>query len=127
MAESNIPQGVAVVEPADGKEDQVFIDPMKITPLDCRVLCKVIDWGNKTQGGILLPGGKKGKGLTIMKVVKIGTGRTTDHGVKIEVRVKPGDYVIVGEHAGHQVGNSAKVEYKLLNEVEIMGVQEVGE
>lgn len=118
-------EGIALARPEKGNDDDVFMDPLKITPLDCRVLCRVVDWGNMTDGGIIIPGGKKGRGLTLMKVVKIGTGRTTDHGVHIPVRVKPGDYVIVGEHAGHQVGNSAKVEYKILNEVEILGIQEL--
>lgn len=124
---SSAPEGIALAKPEQGDEDMVFIDPLKITPMDCRVLCKVVDWGNTTEGGIILPGGKQGRGLTMMKVVKVGNGRTTDHGVHIPVRVKEGDYVIVGEHAGHQVGKSAKVEYKILNEVEILGVQEVGE
>lgn len=120
-------EGIAIAQPEQGSDDMVYIDPLKIRPLDCRVLCKVVDWGNVTDGGIILPGGKQGRGLTIMRVIKVGDGRTTDHGVKIEVRVKPGDLVIVGEHAGHQVGKSAKVEYKILNEVEILGVQEEGE
>ncbi|MGD9726571.1 MAG: co-chaperone GroES family protein [Nitrospira sp.] len=124
---SNSTDGIALARPEEGTDDMVFIDPLKITPLDCRVLCKVVDWGNVTDGGIILPGGKKGRGLTIMKVIKVGDGRTTDHGIKIGVRVKPGDYVVVGEHAGHQVGKSAKLEYKILNEVEILGIQEVGE
>lgn len=124
MAEAT--EGLAIAKPEEGSEDFVQIDPLKIQVLDCRVLCKVVDWGNVTEGGIVLPGNaKKGRGLTIMKVVSVGDGRTTDHGVHIEVRVKPGDYVIVGEHAGHAVGKSAKVEYKILNEVEILGVQKV--
>lgn len=120
-------EGVALAKPETGDDDMVYIDPLKITPMDCRVLCKVVDWGNLTEGGIILPGGKKGRGLTIMRVVKVGDGRTTDHGVHIKVRVKPGDLVIVGEHAGHAVGKSAKIEYKILNEVEILGVQKEGE
>jgi len=59
-------------------------------------------------------------------VISVGCGRTTDHGVKIEVRVKPGEYVIVGKYAGLEVGTSkAKSEYKILNEVEILGIQDV--
>ena len=118
-------EGIALAKPEKGSDDMVFIDPLKITPHDCRVLVKVVDWGNTTEGGIIIPGGKKGQGLTLMKVVKVGNGRTTDHGVHIQVRVKPGDYVLVGEHAGHKVGKSAKTEYKIINEVEILGVQEV--
>lgn len=128
MADEKGPTGIAIAQPEKGDEDFVKIDPLKVKPLDCRVVCKVVDWGNVTDGGIVLPGNaKKGRGLTIMKVISVGDGRTTDHGHHIKVRVKPGDFVIVGEHAGHQIGNSAKVEYKILNEVEILGVQGVGE
>ncbi len=126
MAE-NIPFGVAVMKPETGSEDFVKIDPLKIKVLDCRVLCKVVDYGNVSSGGIVLPHGSDPKrALTIMKVISVGDGRTTDHGVHINVRVKPGDYVIVGKYAGLEVSSStAKSEYKILNEVEILGVQEV--
>lgn len=114
---------LSIVKPERGSEDFVHIDPLKIKVLDCRVLCKVVDYGNITAGGIVLPEtARKDRSLTIMKVVSIGDGRTTDHGVHIKVRVNPGDYVIVGKFAGHEVGTKG---YKILNEVEILGVQEV--
>jgi len=128
MFEGNIPAGVAVATPKTGPEDFVKVDPLKVRVLDCRVLCAVVDYGNVSEGGILLPRGSDDKQqLTLMKVVSVGDGRTTDHGVHINVRVKPGDYVLVGKYAGHKVGNTAKVQYKIINEVEILGVQEVGE
>jgi len=127
MGEGNVPSSLAVAKPEAGPEDFVKVDPLKIRLIDCRVLCKTVDYGNITGGGIILPQGADNKqALTIMKVISIGDGRTTDHGVKINVRVKPGDYVIVGKFAGLEVGTTkAKSEYKILNEVEILGVQEV--
>ena len=118
---------LAVIKPEEGSEDFVKVDPLKIRVLDCRVLCRTVDYGNITGGGIILPQGADNKqALTIMKVISVGDGRTTDHGVHIKVRVKPGDYVIVGKYAGLEVGTTkAKSEYKILNEVEILGVQEV--
>jgi chaperonin GroES len=102
----------------------IAIDPLKIKVLDCRALVERVDAGNVTEGGIILPmGADNQRQLTVMKVVSVGDGRTTDHGVHIDIRVKPGDYVIVGKFAGHQVGSSEK--YKIINEVEILGVQEV--
>lgn len=121
-----ISSGIAVVKPETGTEDFVKLDPLKVKVLDCRVLCKVVDYGNVTEGGIVLPASAKNdRSLVVMKVISVGDGRTTDHGVHIKVRVKPGDYVIVGKHAGLRVGDSAKLVYKILNEVEILGVQEV--
>jgi chaperonin GroES len=123
---SNLPAGMAFPKLETGSEDFVKVDPLKIKLIDCRVLCKVVDYGNMSSGGIVLPRGSDDKqSLTVMKVISIGDGRTTDHGVHIEVRVKPGDYVIVGKYAGLKVGPSSKTEYKILNEVEILGVQEV--
>lgn len=102
----------------------VRVDPLKVRVLDCRVLCEVVESGNVTEGGIVLPhGADKQRALTVMRVVSIGDGRITDHGVHIKVRVKPGDYVIVGKYAGHEVGSTG--QYKIINEVEILGVQEV--
>lgn len=123
------PSGVAVAKPKKGSEDFVKMDPTRIRVLDCRVLCKVVDYGNITPGGIVLPeSAKDSRALTIMKVVSVGDGRTTDHGTHISVRVKPGDYVIVGKYAGHEIkGPPGQPQHKILNEVEILGVQEVDE
>jgi len=126
MGEDNVPSSIAVAKPEKGTEDYVRVDPLKIRVLDCRVLCKVVDYGNTTRGGILLPpSAKNDRSLVVMKVVSVGDGRTTDHGHHIKVRVKPGDFVIVGKHAGLKVGDDASVVYKILNEVEILGVQGV--
>jgi co-chaperonin GroES (HSP10) len=127
--ESTKPSGIALAKPEKGSEDFVKIDPMKIKVLDCRVLCQLVDWGNVTAGGLVLPETHKdSRALTIMKVVKVGSGRTTDHGVHIPVRVKEGDYVIVGQYAGHEIkGPPGGPKFKILNEVEIFGVQEVEE
>jgi len=123
---ANLTPSLSVVAPTKGSEDFVKVDPLKIDLLNCRVLCKVVDYGNVSAGGIVLPRGADDKqALTVMKVISIGDGRTTDHGVHIKVRVKPGDFVIVGKYAGLKVGPSAKMEYKILNEVEILGVQRV--
>jgi len=120
--QGGVPNGLAVVKP--NKKDFVRIDPLKIKVLDCRVLVEQIDAGNVTDGGILLPqGADQKRQLMLMKVVKVGDGRTTDHGVHIDVRVKEGDYIIVGKYAGHEIGHGSK--YKIINEVEIFGVQEV--
>jgi len=120
------PRSLSVAKPEKGTEDFVKVDPLKIDLLDCRVLCKVVDYGNISAGGIVLPRGSDDKqSLTVMKVISVGGGRITDHGVHIKVRVKPGDYVIVGKYAGLKVGPSAKTDYKILNEVEILGVQRV--
>ena len=129
MDKGSAPSIMEVVKPQAVEENFVRVNPLKIKLLDCRVLCKVVEWGNITSGGIMLPMGADNKqALTIMRVVSIGDGRTTDHGVHIDVRVKPGDYVIVGKYAGLEVGTrKAKSEYKILNEVEILGVQGVDE
>jgi len=124
----NLPPGMAFPKLETGSEDFVKVDPLKIELIDCRVLCKVVDYGNMSAGGIVLPRGSDDKQqLTIMKVISVGDGRTTDHGVKIKVRIKPGEYVIVGKYAGLKVGTSSKTDYKILNEVEILGIQRVEE
>ena len=123
MVSKDVAGNATMVKSKKEADKFVSIDPLKITVLDCRVLCKVVDFGNRTAGGIVLPETTRmDKALTIMRVVSVGDGRKTEHGVHIKVRVNPGDYVIVGKFAGQEVGSK---DYKILNEVEILGVQEV--
>lgn len=107
---------------AENRLPFVKVDPLKVKPLDCRLVVRKIMQGNRTDGGIYLPHGDKQRALTMMEVVSVGDGRTTDHGVHIKVRVKPGDVVLVGKYAGNPL--DANEDYKIINEVEILGVQE---
>ena len=104
--------------PKDLKEF-IAIDPMKVTPLDCRLVIRLVDCGNMTQGGIILVGADKDKPLILAEVIKVGDGRTTDHGVHIDVRAKIGDHVLIGRFAGQRLGRTD--EFKIINEVEIYG------
>lgn len=124
-----------VVETATAKADQAVMmaaesrpivkaDPLKVKPLDCRIVARTMPQSERTAGGIIVPHGvDKQRQLTIMEVISVGDGRTTDHGVHIKVRVKPGDIVIVGKFAGSPYGPKDD-DYKILNEVEILGIQE---
>lgn len=130
-----MPFAEGVVESAAAKADQaalmaksdrriVNVDPTKIRPIDCRVLVRALAQSEMTAGGIIVPSGAdQQRQLTMMEVVAVGDGRTTDHGVHIKVRVKPGDIVVIGKFAGSPVGRNE--EYKIINEVEILAVQEI--
>jgi len=109
---------VAMPGPKELKEF-IAIDPLKVTPLDCRMVVRLIDCGNTSKGGIILVGKDKDKALILAEVIKVGDGRTTDHGVHIDVRAKVGDHVLIGHFAGQKLGRSD--EYKIINEVEIYG------
>jgi chaperonin GroES len=124
MISKNEAGNVTMVNSKKEEGEYVRINPLKITVLDSRVLCKVVDFGHRTSGGIVLPRTTQmDKALTILKVISVGDGRKTEHGVHIKVRVNPGDYVIVGKFAGQEVGGK---DYKILNEVEILGIQDIG-
>ena len=107
-----------VVIPGPSKpKEYITIDPLKVTPLDCRIVVKLVDCGNVTKGGLFIPNDDKNKTLILAEVLKVGDGRTTDHGVHIKVRVEVGDHVLIGRFAGQKLGRSD--EYKIINEVEI--------
>lgn len=110
-------------DPDDGRPI-VKVDPLKVRPLDCRLVVRTVRGATKSDGGIIIPlGADKQRQLTMAEVIRVGDGRTTDHGVHIDIRVKPGDIVIIGKFAGSPIGQSE--DYKIINEVEVLGIQEV--
>lgn len=112
---------VAIPGPKELKEF-IVIEPTKITPLDCRLVVRMVDCGNVTKGGIVLLNPDREKPLALAEVIKVGDGRTTDHGVHIPVRAKVGDHVLIGQFAGQKLGRTD--EFRIINEVEIYGFHE---
>ena len=118
MTETKTVNPIVIPGPKNPKEF-IAIDPLKVTPLDCRLVVRLVDCGNVTKGGIFLVGEDKNKTLVLAEVLKVGDGRTTDHGVHIDVRAKVGDHVLIGRFAGQKLGRTDEI--KIINEVEIYG------
>lgn len=74
---------------------------MKITPLQDRVLIKMMETEETTKGGIILTGSAKEK-PSVAEVLAVGPGGMVD-GKEVVMTVKPGDKVITAKYAGYNV------------------------
>ncbi len=93
---------------------------MGLKPLGDRVLLKVIETLEKTEGGIFLPDTAKEKPQK-GEVVAVGSGKVTADGKRVPLEVKVGDKVILSRYAGNEVKDGEE-KYLLVNERDILGV-----
>lgn len=93
---------------------------MKIQPLGDRVLVKSVDSVEETKGGIIIPDSAKEKPQE-SEVIALGTGGTDNDGNKITFEVKVGDTVLTSKYGGTDV-KIDDVEYKILNQSDILGI-----
>jgi len=96
--------------------------PMKIRPLQNRILVKRIEATQKTPGGLYIPPTASEK-PSEATVIAVGPGRVTDNGKLCELRVKAGDRVIFGKYTGVEV-KIDNVDHLILSEGDILGVCE---
>ena len=75
---------------------------MAIKPLGDKIVIKVIEDSEQTQGGIFIPDNAKEKPQK-GEVVAIGLGKTLDSGEREPVDVKVGDVVLYAKYAGTDV------------------------
>ncbi len=95
---------------------------MTIKPLGDRVVLKVIDDVQQTQGGIFIPDSAKEKPQK-GEVVAVGPGKTMDSGEREPLDVKVGDKVLYAKYAGTDVKMDG-VEYKILSVKDVLAVIE---
>jgi chaperonin GroES len=94
--------------------------PMKVKPLNDRVLVRRMEAEEKVKGGIIIPDTAKEKPLE-GKVVSVGAGRLDDNGKRIPMEVKVGDRILVGKYSGTEV-KIDDIEHVILREDEILGI-----
>ena len=95
---------------------------MKIRPLDDRVVVKVLDAEEKTDGGIVLPDTAKEK-PSRGEVVAIGVGRLLESGDRAPMAVSKGDTVLFGRYSGNEIKISGK-EHNVMRETEVLAIIE---
>ena len=93
---------------------------MKFRPLHDRVLIKVLDSEEKTNGGIIIPDTAKEKPQE-GEIVAVGPGAKTEDGKTVKMDVKIGDKVIFGKWSGTEI-KIDNVEYSIMKESDIMGI-----
>jgi chaperonin GroES len=92
--------------------------PLKIRPLDDRVVVEAIAAEDKTKGGIVLPETAKEKPQQ-GRVIAVGPGRLTRDGERVAPNLKKGDTVVYGKYSGTDVKVEG-TEYKIMRESEIL-------
>jgi len=96
--------------------------PMKIRPLQDRVLVKRVKEDEKTKGGIIIPDTAKEKPVE-GEVVAVGNGKVSDDGKLRPLDIKTGDRVLFGKYSGTEIKLDG-VEHLILREEDIVGVIE---
>jgi chaperonin GroES len=92
--------------------------PLKVRPLDDRVVVEPLEAEEKTAGGILLPDTAKQKPQR-GRVVAVGPGKLLDNGQRCTLNVAKGDEVIYGRYAGNDI-NVDRKEIKIMRESDIL-------
>lgn len=95
---------------------------MKIKPLGDKIIVQRLEAEEKTASGIFLPEGAKEKPQHA-KVVRVGTGKTTDDGKKVDFQVKEGDTIILGKWGGTEIKVGGK-DYIVMGEDEVLAIVE---
>jgi len=101
----------------DGKET-----PMKIRPLQGRVIVKRIEEEEKTKGGIIIPDTAKEKPQE-GKVIAVGKGKANDDGKVTPLDVKVGDKILFGKYSGTEIKMNGE-EHLIMREDDILGIVE---
>jgi chaperonin GroES len=96
--------------------------PMKIRPLQDRILIKRIDEEETTKGGIIIPDTAKEK-PSEGKVIAVGKGKVSEDGKVHPLDVKKGDRVLFSKYAGTEVQVEGD-EHIIIREDDVLGVVE---
>ncbi len=97
------------------KEKEV---PLRVRPLDDRVVVEPLEADEKTAGGILLPDTARQKPQR-GRVLAVGPGKLRDNGDRAALAVTKGDEVIYGRYAGSDIEVEGR-EIKILREGDIL-------
>jgi chaperonin GroES len=94
----------------------------KIKPMGDRILVKRLEAEEKTPGGIVLPDTAKEKPKQ-GEVIAVGDGRVNDKGLRLPVRVKPGDRIVLTSYSGTEVKLEGE-EYLVMREEDVLAIVE---
>ena len=97
------------------KEKEV---PLRVRPLDDRVVVEPLEADEKTAGGILLPDTARQKPQR-GRVLAVGPGKLRDNGDRAALVVTKGDEVIYGKYSGSDIEVEGR-EIKILREGDIL-------
>ena len=94
---------------------------LKYQPLGDRVIVESESAEQTTKSGIVLPDTAQEKPQT-GKVIAVGTGRVTEEGKEIPLKVKEGDVVIYAKYGGTEIKVDGD-EYLIVKESDILAIK----
>src|SRR5712671_2301684 len=97
-------------------------NPMKIRPLQDRVIVKRVQEEEKTKGGIIIPDTAKEKPVE-GEIIAVGNGKILEDGKVRPLDIKPGDRVLFSKYAGTEIKIEGQ-EHLMMREEDILGVIE---
>lgn len=119
MPPLDVSMPVSVTKSDIEAEPTPSIDLKKLRVLDARILVQKYEGSERTATGLFVPkGATEEKAVCVAKVLKVGDGRW-ENNQRIPPRVKEGDNIVIGKHAGTQLTNE---NIRIINEIEIMAV-----
>jgi len=95
---------------------------MAIKPLGDKIVIKVIEDAEQTQGGIFIPDSAKEKSQK-GEIVAVGQGKTLESGEKEPMEVKVGEIVLFAKYSGVDVKENNKT-LKIISIKDVLGVIE---
>ncbi len=93
---------------------------MSLKPLGERVILKLVEAEEKTEGGIVLPDTAKEKPQR-GEVVAVGSGKVIENGNKVPLEVNTGDKVFFSRYAGTEVKDGEET-FLIVNERDILAI-----
>jgi chaperonin GroES len=105
-----------------GKSDYYLVTPMKIKPIEDKILVKLDVLKDKTEGGIFIPEKLQQGDTVAATVVDLGTGIWL-LGTKLQIpfEVKVGDRVLLSTHSGPEI-KDGKDRLLLIRQGDILAV-----
>ena len=94
---------------------------MNVKPLGDRVVIKMVDYEEKTKGGLFITANAQDK-PEIAEVIAVGPGGIVD-GKEVQMQVKVGEKVIYSKYAGTEVKLDG-AEYIIVKQSDILAVVE---
>ena len=92
-----------------------------LKPLEDRIIVKMMESEEVTEGGIILAGSSKEK-PSIAEVVAVGPGKVED-GEKIKMYIKLGDRVVLNKYAGTEVKYKGE-DFIIVKQSDILAIVE---
>ena len=94
---------------------------MNVKPLGDRVVIKMVDYEEKTKGGLFITANAQDK-PEIAEVIAVGPGGIVD-GKEVKMQVKVGDKVLCANYAGSNFKVDGK-EFTIIKQSDILAIVE---